>query len=366
MPEWKGPVRQVDEFRYEIPRTYKPQMRTDGLLFVDGKMLPSVLADQAPEQVANVATMPGIVGKAMAMPDVHWGYGMPVGGVAAFDRDEGVISPGSIGSDINCLDKNSHVLTEHGYHRPIADFAADWRGMRLTSVNPQHRTVRTDISAFMRFRAEAAYRVRTATGVEITATADHPFLTPSGMIPLKDVGDQPVAVYPFRGVDYEAPPNDTLVSERDIAQLLAPGRVPQVLAHLRRRGLIPLTPRSPAFPYILKLMGLALGDGHASLRPKASGVVFYGRKEDLADAMKDVQRLGFGVNRIYSRNRRHSFEHSGKERTFDFEESSLRVGSTAFVALLRCLGLPVGNKAKQDFVLPPWLPRLPVWQKRLF
>jgi len=102
MPEWKGPVKQLDAFRYEIPRSYKPSMRTDGLLFVDEKMLPSVLADQAPEQVANAATMPGIVGKAMAMPDIHWGYGFPIGGVAAFDMDEGVISPGSIGFDVNC------------------------------------------------------------------------------------------------------------------------------------------------------------------------------------------------------------------------------------------------------------------------
>ena len=102
MPEWKGPVKQLDEFRYEIPRSYKPGMRTDGLMFVDAKMLPGVLADQAPEQVANVATMPGIVGKAMAMPDIHWGYGFPIGGVAAFDVDEGVVSPGGIGYDVNC------------------------------------------------------------------------------------------------------------------------------------------------------------------------------------------------------------------------------------------------------------------------
>src|SRR2546427_11989444 len=102
MTEWKGPVRQLDAFRYEIPRSYKAAMRTDGLMFVDEKMLPSVLQDNAPEQVANAATMPGIVGKAMAMPDIHWGYGFPIGGVAAFDMDGGVISPGSIGFDVNC------------------------------------------------------------------------------------------------------------------------------------------------------------------------------------------------------------------------------------------------------------------------
>jgi tRNA-splicing ligase RtcB len=99
---WSGPLEKIDAFRYEIPRTYKPQMRTSGLIFVDEPMVVQLRQDQAPEQVANVATMPGIVGKSMAMPDIHWGYGFPIGGVAAFDRDEGVISPGGIGYDINC------------------------------------------------------------------------------------------------------------------------------------------------------------------------------------------------------------------------------------------------------------------------
>ena len=100
--DWNGPLEKVDPFRYEIPRSYKPQMRTSGLIFIDERMLAQLRQDQAPEQVANVATMPGIVGKAMAMPDIHWGYGFPIGGVAAFDLDAGVISPGGIGYDINC------------------------------------------------------------------------------------------------------------------------------------------------------------------------------------------------------------------------------------------------------------------------
>jgi len=77
-------------------------MRTDGLIFVDDGLMAQLRQDQAPEQVANVATMPGIVGKSMAMPDIHWGYGFPIGGVAAFDADQGVVSPGGIGFDVNC------------------------------------------------------------------------------------------------------------------------------------------------------------------------------------------------------------------------------------------------------------------------
>src|SRR6059036_928476 len=116
---WTGPLNKVDAFRYEIPRSYKPAMRTNGLVFIDESMLPLLRQDQAPEQVANVATMPGILGAAMAMHDIHWGYGFPIGGVAAFDYDEGVISPGGIGYDINCLAPGSNVLTSHGYRLAI-------------------------------------------------------------------------------------------------------------------------------------------------------------------------------------------------------------------------------------------------------
>ena len=99
---WQGKLEKIDDFRYKIPRSYKTGMRTDGLVYASEKMLSQITADQAPEQVANVATLPGIVGCAMAMPDIHWGYGFPIGGVAAFEIEKGIISPGGVGYDINC------------------------------------------------------------------------------------------------------------------------------------------------------------------------------------------------------------------------------------------------------------------------
>src|SRR5579862_3844091 len=92
----------VDSYRWEIPSDYKPGMRVPGLVYADAALLPQILADHALEQVANVATLPGIVGRSIAMPDIHWGYGFPVGGVAAMDAEHGVISPGGVGYDINC------------------------------------------------------------------------------------------------------------------------------------------------------------------------------------------------------------------------------------------------------------------------
>jgi tRNA-splicing ligase RtcB len=93
---------QVDPWRWMIPRTSRPGMRTDGLVYATQAMLEDVIADKAYEQVANVACLPGIVGPSLAMPDIHWGYGFPIGGVAAMDLQAGVISPGGVGYDINC------------------------------------------------------------------------------------------------------------------------------------------------------------------------------------------------------------------------------------------------------------------------
>ena len=93
-------LRRIDGYRLEIPPTYKAGMRTRGVIFVD-PVLEKELEPEAFTQVANVATLPGIVGDSMAMPDIHTGYGFAIGGVAAFDLKEGVISPGGVGYDIN-------------------------------------------------------------------------------------------------------------------------------------------------------------------------------------------------------------------------------------------------------------------------
>jgi tRNA-splicing ligase RtcB (3'-phosphate/5'-hydroxy nucleic acid ligase) len=93
-------LRQVDEYRWEIPREGK--MRTRGLVFASEAMIAKIREDQSLQQVANVAALPGIEGPSLAMPDIHWGYGFPIGGVAAFSLEEGVVSPGGVGYDINC------------------------------------------------------------------------------------------------------------------------------------------------------------------------------------------------------------------------------------------------------------------------
>jgi len=93
-------LEKIDNYRWLIPKT--GGMRVDGLIFSNAELIKAVKGDQSLIQVANVAHLPGIVGHSLGMPDIHWGYGFPIGGVAAFDLDEGIISPGGVGYDINC------------------------------------------------------------------------------------------------------------------------------------------------------------------------------------------------------------------------------------------------------------------------
>ncbi|MBI1805612.1 MAG: RtcB family protein [Ignavibacteria bacterium] len=95
-------LKKVDQYRYLIPTSYKQGMRIEGLIYADDDLIQQIDKDQTKEQVANVATLPGLVGRSLAMPDAHQGYGFCIGGVAAADLDEGVVSAGGVGFDINC------------------------------------------------------------------------------------------------------------------------------------------------------------------------------------------------------------------------------------------------------------------------
>ena len=95
-------LQQVDRYRWRIPRDASAGMRTDVVVFASESIIAHVRTDQSLDQAVNVSTLPGIVGPSLAMPDIHQGYGFPIGGVAATDWEDGVVSPGGVGFDINC------------------------------------------------------------------------------------------------------------------------------------------------------------------------------------------------------------------------------------------------------------------------
>ena len=115
-------LKKIDGTLWEIPKTFRPDMRVPARVYASRKMLEEISQDQSLTQLVNVTTLPGIVGCALAMPDVHEGYGFPVGGVAAFDTAKGIISPGGIGYDINC---GVRLLISGRTHEEVALLAHD-------------------------------------------------------------------------------------------------------------------------------------------------------------------------------------------------------------------------------------------------
>lgn len=370
--QWTRVLRKLDDYRWEIPRDYKPGMRVPGLVYADETMLRQIGQDQALEQVANVATLPGIVRHSLAMPDIHWGYGFPVGGVAAMRAEDGVISPGGIGFDINCLPGSTPVLHALGYHKPIAAFEKTWEGDRLRCMDYERGAHSTAIAAFITRSAASSlgYRLTTESGREIVATEDHPFYTPGGMVPLRDIGaGARVAVYPFEGVAYEEPGDEVLVTDEVIARHY-PGNgngLRQVLGALRSRGLLPLSLDHPALPYLIRLMGFVQGDGSLHfLKGGGSLLALYGEPDDLEMIRQDILAVGFVPSRIYTRRRRHRIVTRYGASEFERTESAVHCGSAALATLLVCLGATEGQKATANFDLPPWLDTAPLWMKRLY
>ncbi len=374
----KSDLVKIGPYLYEIPKSYRPDMRVPARFYANHELLEKALQDRSLEQLVNTATLPGVVKWALAMPDIHQGYGFPIGGVVATKLPNGIISPGGVGYDINCLTGDARVLHEHGYTRPIETLANDWREASLACVRLAEGALDTARPAlwFARRPHTSVLRVTTESGLSITATADHPFWTPDGMVEVGQLqpGDR-VAVYPFEGVPYEPPSDDIIVDEEAFTRFLATlgkgakgNAASQIIRYLKRRHLLPLRYSSPAVPYLIKLLGYLFGDGTLYFeRGTGKGVVaFYGQEEDLEAIRRDVQALGVTPSRIYTRRRRHTIHTEYDTYTFEHTAAWFKVSSTAFAALLAFLGAPVGAKATQDYRVPAWLEKAPLWQKRLF
>ncbi|MGQ9627924.1 MAG: intein-containing RctB family protein [Anaerolineae bacterium] len=367
----KKDMLKLEEWLYEIPANFRADMRVPARIYADEKLLEAAMQDRSLEQLVNTATLPGIVGYALAMPDIHQGYGFVIGGVAATRYPSGVISPGGVGYDINCLAGSSRILHRFGYTLPISKMESSWDSSAIACQDFSRQSVAsTPILGYLKQKPHApVYRVVTEAGDEIIATADHPLWTPEGMCELRRLkeGDQ-VAIFPFEGVPFETPADEVIVDRADVLRVLecydkgSQGNAAgQILTHLEKRGLLPLRYNSPQMPFLLKLLGYVWGDGtiYFTNRSGKGTTWFYGKANDLEDIRSDVQELGFTPSRVYTRARK------GSIKTF-YSETAFKVTSSAFAALLSALGAPVGNKTAQDFYLPAWIFQAPRWQKRLF
>ncbi len=118
-PRWQGKLEKLDENRFLIRKETIPGMLVDGIIYSDDRLKEHLLNDNTPLQVSNIAFLPGIQKYSLAMPDIHWGYGFPIGGVAAIDPENGVVSPGGVGYDINC---GVRMLTTNLFYSEIEKY----------------------------------------------------------------------------------------------------------------------------------------------------------------------------------------------------------------------------------------------------
>src|SRR5581483_424717 len=159
-----GPLERIDDFRWRLPATFRPGMRVPGIVYADASMARRIVDDRSLEQVANVATLPGIVRASLAMPDIHWGYGFPIGGVAAFDEEEGVVAAGGVGYDINCGTRIVRTDLTAADVRPVIDRLADALYGDVPAGLGSRGTRETDAALERAFRDGARWAVELGRG----------------------------------------------------------------------------------------------------------------------------------------------------------------------------------------------------------
>ncbi|WP_456327182.1 intein-containing RctB family protein [Archaeoglobus sp.] len=352
--------RKITDYKWELPKSYKPGMRVPAIFYINRKLM-QILEKDAVEQAANVATLPGIQKASLVMPDVHVGYGFPIGGVAGFDVEEGIVSPGGVGFDINCLSPNSSVLTEHGYWVRIEDLPASGENVKVYDVEEGHNDSGELAFVSARSADDKAVRITTEFGRVLEGSLDHPVLTRKGYKKLGEIkeGDE-VVVYPFEGVEFEQF-EGTILSEDDFK-----GYDAQVVKYLKERKLIPLRYEDKRIGTIARLLGFAFGDGCIVKSGKRLTLEFYGKLETLEEVAKDLESLGVKASKAYSRRRRLKIRSPYSEYYSDCTDCRIRVTARSFAILMHKLGLPIGKKTEQPYRVPDWIKKAPLWVKRNF
>ena len=195
-------TKKVTDFIWEIPTSFKQGMNVPARIYASKKLL-DAMDRGVIDQVTNVACLPGIQKYAFCMPDGHWGYGFPIGGVASFDVDTGVISPGGIGFDINCVVGDTKILCEYGYYKEIKEFEQELPLEKISYLDQENNQKKyAGIVFFLKKRSTGkVLRITTEYGEQIMLTKDHPLYTGEKMIEAGKLreGDC-VVLHPFEGV----------------------------------------------------------------------------------------------------------------------------------------------------------------------
>ncbi len=362
----KEDIKKIDEFKYMISKGTIPCMKVPGIFYADDTLLEKALEDNALLQLANVACLPGIERYSIAMPDIHWGYGFPIGGVAATNPEKGgVISPGGVGFDVNCLSPDTNILSSDGYWINIGKLLEEEiedKEVKIYNLKDGHNDASPIFFAAQRERDEIAIKLFTQGKRELEGSKDHPVLTKGGYKAMEELkeGDF-IVIYPFDGIRYEIRYN-TILRETDFEDI-----DPQALSFLKKKGLIPFSYNHPKIGNIVKILGFAFGDSSLSYNANRLTLVFYGKKREMINISKEFSRLGVKVPPVYLRRRKIKIKSPWNEGyVTNTSEYSMKIASRAIAYFFHKLGLPVGKKTRIPYRVPKWIKEAPLWIKRLF
>ena len=362
--------KKIGDMEYRIEADSSRGMKVPVTIYADEGLLQKMMTDRTLTQAINVSTLPGVVKHVVVLPDGHEGYGFPVGGVAAMDAEKGMISPGGVGYDINCLHPSTRVYTEDGSWKKITSIASN--EITLSFDVQSKSTIKTEpILALKKKQSGNILKITTKFGKELLVTKDHPLLTDKGMVEagLADIGTKLVS-HGFEGFEQLESTEEVVYNTKDLNKAMdelnisnnGNARV-QILKHLESLGLDNLKTTSDKLPKILKLLGIILSDGTVPQGNKY--VSIYGKLEDLKSIENDLNWLGIN-SIITSRKRSHKIKSHYGESSFQTIEHSIKISSRGFRVVLHAMGIPSGNRSAQRYRIPMWIKSLKPWQKRLF
>ncbi len=298
-------------------------------VYARSDLFDSMKGDRTLKQIRNVSRLPGLEGKAMVMPDGHEGYGFPIGGVAAFRVEDGVISPGGVGYDINCLSGDAKIRLADGSTATLKNLESNFekeefansngfsafQKKRVVKVKTMKKNGAGSSKALFLFKKKGfVYRVKTRNGLELKATLDHPFLTREGMKPLGELGEgSEVVVDYFTGVDEQ--------SEESVWA---------------------------------SIIGYFFGDGSLSENKGKLRASAFGSAKDLESLKEDIESKGYKAS-IFSRERDHKINTFYGEKKFKAKHHELHVYSKEFCEELVRRGVPKGDKTITEFLVPAWV-----------
>src|SRR3989344_970779 len=366
-------TKQIEEAVWEIPTSFKKGMNVPARVYATKNLL-DAMDPGVFNQITNVAGLPGIQKAALCMPDGHWGYGFPIGGVAAMDSETGVISPGCIGFDINCVSGDCKVMSEFGYYIKIEDYI-NKSFIKTRSISfKDNKEIATKPILFLKKESEKnIFKIKTKNGQEITASGDHPFYTNKGMIKLEEINksEHKIAVNPFDGVNYENVSDKIILDEADIKKIV-PNR-PEIIAELKIKKLLPLNLNSEKIAIIARLVGFLQGDGHIGYyynKYKEQNIwstVIISSEKDLLKIKSDIKILGYSSSSIKSKECTSQInETDNKKREIKGISTQMCVNSQSLSILLNALGVPEGDKSYKEIFAPNWIKNSPLWIKRLY